>query len=106
VIADVLAYASREATMERRRSFAALIRATLLQPGCAPVGRVAADLESLALELEDEELVLEPACAVACSRQLSDPVGSPLLDPARPSDELRSRVFQIRSGFAPRRLVA
>ena len=43
---------------------------------------------------------LDPACAVACVRLLSDPEQSPLLNSAQPADELRSRVSQIRSGFA------
>ena len=75
VISDVLAYASREATMDRRRIFAAMIRGTIRQPGLARESRVGAaadELAALASELEDEELVLDPACAVACSRLVRD----------------------------------
>jgi hypothetical protein len=109
VLPDVLAYASREATMERRQSFAALIRATVAQPGIALDARVApaaGDLEALASELEDERLELDPACAIACMRLLSDLAASPLLNPDLPPEDLRSRVFQIRSGFSSRQLAA
>lgn len=105
LISDVLAYASRETTKERRYWFAALIRSIVSQPGPAVVERVhaaAADLEALASELEDEELALDPACAVACARLVSDPAQSPLLNPALPPEELRSRLRQIRAGFATR----
>ena len=105
VISDVLAYASRETTKERRHWFAAVIRSVVSQPGPAVVARVhaaAEDLEALASELEDEELALDPACAVACARLVSDPSQSPLLNPALPPEELRSRVRQIRSGFTIR----
>ena len=105
VISDVLAYASRETTKERRHWLAAVIRSVISQPGSAVLGRVQAaaeDLEALASELEDEELALDPACAVACARLVSDPGQSPLLNPALPPEELRSRVRQIRSGFTIR----
>jgi hypothetical protein len=105
VISDVLAYASRETTKERRHWFAAVIRSIVNQPGSAVVGRVQAaaeDLEALASELEDEELALDPACAIACARLLSDPGQSPLFNPALPPEELRSRVRQIRSGLTIR----
>ena len=66
----------------------------------------AEELEALASELDDEELELDPACAVACMRLLSDVVTSPLLNSALPPQDLRSRVVQIRSGFTARRLAA
>lgn len=105
VIADVAAYASRETTIERRRGFAAFIRGVVREPelGCEERVRVAADdLEALASDLEDEEVALDPACAVACLRLLSEPVVSPLLNPRLPPEDLRSRVFQIRCGFTGR----
>jgi hypothetical protein len=105
VISDVLAHASREATINRRRTFAAMIRGTMRQPGVVlepRVGAAADELEALAEELEDEELVLDPACAVACMRLLTDSPGSPLLNPALPASDLRSCVVLIRSGFTPR----
>jgi hypothetical protein len=109
VISDVVAYASRETTMDKRRAFAAFIRAVLREPGfgCEERVRVAArDLEALAAELEDEELTLDPASAVACLRLLGDPALSPLINPVLPPEDLGSRVFQIRSGFSARRLAA
>jgi hypothetical protein len=102
VITAVHGYASQQATMERRQSFAAMIRNQLPQPDRPAEPRIAAladELEELVSELEDPALALHPACAVACMRLLSDVVGSPLLNPASPTDELRSRVCQIRSGF-------
>lgn len=109
VIPEVLAYAAREGTRERRRSYAALIRSTLREPGPALKSRVhaaASDLEALASELEDAKLELDPVCAVACMRLVSDLAVSPLLNPGLPPDELRSRVHQIRSGFHDPRLAA
>lgn len=109
VIPDVVAYASRETTMDRRRTFAASIRAVVREPGfgCEERVRVAArDLYALALELEDEKLTLDPASAVTCLRLLSDPTLSPLISPVLPPEDLRSRVFQIRSGFSAHRLAA
>jgi hypothetical protein len=109
VISEVRAYASREATMERRHTFAALIRSILAQPGLAVEARVipaAEGLEALACELDDGELEFDPACGVACARLLSDLAESPLLNAALPPEELRSRVHQIRAGFTIRRLAA
>jgi hypothetical protein len=108
-ISEVLAYAARETTMDRRQSFAALIRVIAREPGPALEWRVRAvadDLDGLAAELEDDELVLDPASAIACRRLLSDLAASPLLNPALPAEDLRSRVLQIRSGFGARRLAA
>jgi hypothetical protein len=99
VIPEVLAYASRHASMERRRTFASFLRSRLLT-GDARVAAVAQDLEALASELEDDALALDPAAAVATMRLLSEPE-SPLLECAARTDELRSRVLQIRSGFKP-----
>lgn len=107
-ISEVRAYASRETSLERRQSFAALIRSTLQHSTGAAERRllgVAGELEQLASELEDEDLTLDPASAVACQRLLSDP-GSALFNPAVTSGELRSRVRQIRLGFRPRSLAA
>jgi hypothetical protein len=108
-ISEVRDYALREATMERRRSLAAYLRRALEETRVAREARVLAasdELEALASELEDEGLVLDPACAVACVRLLSDVVASPLLNRELPAELLRSRVSQIRAGFAPRRLAA
>jgi hypothetical protein len=105
VLRDVVAYASREATMDRRRTFAAFIRAVVREPGFGCEQRVrgaAGDLHALGMELDDEELELDPAAAVACLRLVSDPALSPLINPVLPPEDLRSRIFQIRSGFSRR----
>ena len=109
VIPEVLAYAAREATVDRRRTYAVLIRGQLQQTGVVYRDRemlVAEELEALARELEDDELALDPACAVACMHLLSDVSESPLLNSALPPELLRSRVRQIRSGFEARRAAA
>jgi hypothetical protein len=101
-IAEVRSYASREATMERRHHFAAVIRGALAHPHPAVQARVssvAEELAALVCELDDSSLGLDPACAVACARLVSDPAQSLLFNPALPPEELRSRVHQIRSGF-------
>lgn len=105
VIPDVLAHASREATLERRHLSASVIRGTLAHAGPGLEARIAGaaeELEALASELDDPELVLDPRAAVACARLLGDVEGSPLLNRALPPEELRSRVCQIRSGFRSR----
>jgi hypothetical protein len=102
VISEVLTYASREATIERRQSLAGSIRSTVRQPGERieeRVGAAAEELEALARELDDAELELDPPCAVACARLLSDVAASPLLNPALPPEQLRSVLLQIRAGF-------
>ena len=102
VIPEVLASAAREARIERRHSFAAVIRSHLPKPGLVSGARVAAaadELEALARELDDRGLALDPAAAVACMRLLTNVVESPLFNSELPSEELRSRVRQIRSGF-------
>jgi hypothetical protein len=105
VISEVRAFASREATIERRQSFAALLRGRLGEARLFADVRVLAvadELEALATELEDEGLALEPAAAVAAMRLLSDMGQSPLLNPMLPPEDLRARVRHIRSGFRPR----
>jgi hypothetical protein len=102
VIPEVLTYASRHTSMERRRTFASFLRNRLLT-GDERVAAVAQDLDALASELEDDALALDPVAAVACMRLLSEP-DSPLLTRSAPADELRSRVLQIRSGFKPQPL--
>ena len=104
VIPEVLAYASRHASMERRRTFASYVRSRLLTSD-ERIAAVARDLEALAAELEDDSLALDPAAAVATMRLLSEPE-SALLDRAAPTDELRSKVLQIRSGFKPQPLAS
>jgi hypothetical protein len=103
VISEVRAVAAREATMERRRCFAALIRSRVNEArrvSDARVVAVADELEALASELEDDDLTLEATAAVACARFLSDVADSPLLNHASPVEDVRSRVRQIRLGLA------
>ena len=104
VISEVLVHASREATMERRRTFAALIRWKLREPVGARFAAAAQELELLARELEDAELTLDPVSAVLCMRFLTDSVESPLLNSALPPDEVHSRLYEIRCGFSARRV--
>lgn len=104
VISEVRAVAAREATMERRHTFAALIRCRVREAKLVSDARVLAvadELETLASELADHDLTLEATSAVACARLLSDVAGSPLLNHALPAEDLRSRIRQIRFGFAP-----
>jgi hypothetical protein len=62
VISEVLAYAMRETTMDRRRTFAALIRSRLRTPLEPRIEDAAGDLDLLACELENAELWLDPSC--------------------------------------------
>lgn len=108
VIPEVLAVANREATFDRRHGSAVALRSLLLEAGPILEARVRAaraDLDALAIELDDEGLELDPASAVACVRLLRD-IDGPLLGSTSPPEELRSRVRQIRAGFTPRRIAA
>jgi hypothetical protein len=102
VISEVRALAVREATLERRECFAALIRIKVREAELRSDARmlvVADELGALASELEDPDLRLDAAAGVACARLLSDVARSPLLNTALPAEDLRSRVCQIRSGL-------
>jgi hypothetical protein len=108
-IAEVRIRALAETTLERRHSLAISLRLLLNAPGSGINARVAGaadDLEALIRDLDDDELVLDPAAAVACARLLSDPMNSPLLDARSPAEDVRSRVRHIRSGFDHGRLAA
>jgi hypothetical protein len=102
VIAEVRTRAERESTMERRQALAGYVRMWLQKPVDERLTLVADELEALAADLEDEELALDPACAVACARLLADLVSSPLLNRELPQDVLRGQVLRIRSGFTRR----
>jgi hypothetical protein len=103
VIPDVLSYAIRETTMERRRDFAGLLRNSLAEPREPRIDEAAEELDSLARDLENEGLRLDPASAIACTRLLNDYGESPLLNPELPPEDLRARVNHIHTGFAPMR---
>lgn len=107
-IPEVRARALAETTCERRHNLAISVRLILNSPVCVSdrVIGAADDLEALANDLEDDELMLDPAAAVACVRLLTDPLNSPLLDATAHAEDVRSRVRQIRSGFAGRHVSA
>jgi hypothetical protein len=105
LIPEVRAYAARDARMNRRLHNAQIIRAWIGQPDLPPETRIAAvaeDLEGLARDLEDADLELSPACALACRRLVSDPTVSPLLNAALPREELGRSIVRIRAGFTRR----
>ena len=107
VISEVWERAARESTTDRRHAFAASIRSRLARPEFAErVACAAAELEALASELDDDELELDPAAAVACARLLEDFGASPLLNLDLPPEEVPRCVRQIRSGFRSRRVAA
>ena len=105
VIPQVLECATREATRERRRDMAATIRnlsPARGHPNGARVDAVAAELELLAQELDDDTLDLDPAAAVACMRLFTEVDGrGPLFDELVRADELRARIRHARTGFTP-----
>ena len=109
VIPEVLGHATRMATIDSRRRLAASIRGTLTHPGLPieiRVSAIADELEALASALDDDTLELDPACAVACFRLVSDYSESPLLNHNASAGQLRSAVERIRSGFTASRAAA
>ena len=101
-IAEVRARAEQEASMANRRWLSRAIRSRLDLAANPRVAANAAQLAALAEELVDPQYALDPACAAACSRLLSDEVTSPLINSALPAEDVRSRLVQIRSGFQRR----
>ena len=105
VISEVRDYARRDAQMDRRRRCAELIRTWLGEAESPRESRIVAAavaLEALARELEDADLVLDPTCAVACRRLLTDRSVSPLFDETVPREDIHSWIVRIRDGFSPR----
>jgi hypothetical protein len=101
-IAEVRRRAEQAASMESRHALASSIHWLLGHPASQTATRVAAarrELEALAAELEDENLALDPACAVACERLVNNATESPLRNPAMPPEDVRSRLRQILGGF-------
>jgi hypothetical protein len=104
-IPEVRLRADSTATMESRRVLAECIRRLLDPPGYPCAARVRAEaegLEALARELDDPTLSLDPACAVACKRLLTEADVSPLLNETLPAGDTSARVRQIRAGFTQR----
>ena len=104
-IAEVLAYASRYATLDRRRTYAAIIRSHLQPSDVGPPPRAdaaAVELSALAEELENGDLGLDPVCAVACQRLTSELTECQVLNlnSAMSRETLRSSAHRIRSGFS------
>ena len=105
-IPEVRALAEHAATTANRRWLASSIRKLLAEPWRDSVPGILAaaeDLEALAEELENDGLVLDPACAVACTRLLGgDGSASLLTEPGRPPEDVLACVRRIRAGFHPR----
>jgi hypothetical protein len=104
-IPEIRRCAENIASMESRRALAQAVRTRLTPaPGYAVTERVAVaaeELKSLASELDDETLSLDPACAVRCYRLLNNYADSPLLNTLLPAQDVEIWIRQIRSGPRP-----
>jgi hypothetical protein len=101
LIGEIRTRARQLATMKSRREVAESIRLLLAEPESirpAAATKLAEELEALAAELEDEALVLDPACAVAC-RVLLTPGEGPLFGATCAVEDVRARIRQARYGF-------
>jgi hypothetical protein len=101
-IPEVQARAKETAGDESRAILARSIRSLLAQqPPYQParVQLVEEELATLAEELGDGSLSLDPICAVRCKRLLGDAIASPLLNTDVPADGLRIAITSIRAGF-------
>jgi hypothetical protein len=97
--------AAQAATMKSRHALASSARILLSRPELVAVGRVsvlADELTTLAARLDDEQLELDPAAAIACERLLGDVIESPLRNPSLPLEDARARIVQVLAGFRPR----
>ena len=101
-IPEVRARAEQEATMSNRRSLSRAIRIRLKLAENPRIVANADQFAALADELADPELELDPACAAACSRLMTDEIASPLFNHTLQAEDVRSRVAQIRCGFHAR----
>jgi hypothetical protein len=95
-IPEVRARAEEQASMANRRWLSRAIQSRLEVDENPRIAGAADEFKALAQELSDAGLELDPACAVACSRLLTDDASSPLLNSALPVEDVRSRVRQIR----------
>ena len=110
VIPDVVAYASRETTMDRRRD----LRCRSFAPPCESLESAASSVYEppraisthLPWSSRTRSSHSTPHAPWRALRLLSDPALSPLINPVLPPEDLRSRVFQIRAGFSRRRRAA
>jgi len=103
-IPEVRARGEQEAGMPNRRWLSLAIRSRLELSANPRIADNAGELSALAEELLDPQFVLDPACAAACSRLLTDELSSPLINSGLPAEDVRSRLIQIRSGFRPAEL--
>jgi hypothetical protein len=105
LIPEIRHKAQEIASMESRRALAQVIRRKLAPlPGFSVTPRVAEaaeELKALACELDDERLLLDPACAVQCAELITSYTASPLINELLPADDLHVTLRQIRQGFAP-----
>jgi hypothetical protein len=103
-IPEVRALAEHAAAKANRRLLASSIRRLLAEPrrdSARVILAAAEDLEALADELENDGLMLDPACAVACMHLLGGGSTS-VLTPGRPPEDVVACVRRIRAGFRPR----
>lgn len=94
------------ASMENRQALARAVRARMTPaPGYSSSPRVvatAAELRALAAELDDEELSLDPVCAVRCHQLVNNYAESPLLNSLLPDEDIQVWIRRISLGFEPR----
>lgn len=107
-IPEVRSYALAFTSPARRAEMARSIRLLLAPPPPGAADPLAArvrehrrELEALADELADPRATIDPACAVACHRLLTDGRSSPLWARELGSRELRSALLRIHSGIRP-----
>jgi hypothetical protein len=102
-IPEIRRRAEEIASMESRRQLAQAVRAKLTPVSGYPrpprVSAVADELESLACELDDQTLSLDPDCAVRCHQLLNNYGESPLLNHLLPEQDVAVWIRRIRSGF-------
>ena len=109
-IPEIRGRAEHISSMESRRTLAESARNRLEPaPGFSLGARVTAvseELAALASDLENEELALDPQCAVRCLELLTNVTDSPLLNELLPAQDVQAQIRQIRAGFEERRLAA